>query len=146
MEAFFAEHLPLAGAMRVAVVEATPGRVALRFPLGPNLNHHGTAFGGSLAAAGILAGWALLHLRLRDARETTAAVVVGDSHTRFRRPVERDFVAVASLADETTWDDLLRDLRAGGRGRVEVRTQLTADGETRPAATHMGLFVAIRGS
>ena len=145
LAAFFAQHLPLAGAMRVAVVEATPLRVALRFPLEPNLNHHGTAFGGSLAAAGILAGWSLLHLRLRDAGETEAAVVVGDSRTRFRRPVEREFVAAASLADGEVWDGFLRDLRTGGRGRLEVRTLLTAAGEPRPAAVHEGLFVAVRG-
>ena len=144
LAAFFAEHLPLAGAMRVAVVAATPERVSLRFPLGPNLNHHGTAFGGSLAAAGILAGWSLLHLRLRHAGEATAGVVVGDSRTRFRRPVETGFTAVASLADGAVWDAFLADLRKAGRGRLAVKTLLVADGESRPAAVHEGLFVAVR--
>ena len=144
LAAFFAEHLPLAGAMGVVVNEATPLRVTLGFPLEPNLNHHGTAFGGSLAAAGILAGWSLLHLRLRDAGEADAGVVVGDSRTRFRRPISGDFTAVAEVAAGASWDDFLAELRASGRGRLAVRTLLLAPGDARPAAVHKGLFVAVR--
>ena len=144
LSAFFRQHLPLAGAMGVRVRQATAARVVLHFPLEPNLNHHGTAFGGSLSAAGILAGWSLLHLRLRDAGEATAGVVVGDSRTRFRRPVAGSFSAVASLADEATWGVFLEGYHSAGRGRLLIKTLLTADGQARPAAVHEGLFVAVR--
>ena len=142
LAAFFAEHLPLAGAMGVRVDEATPRQVSLRVPLSPNLNHHGTAFGGSISAAGILAGWSLLHLRLLDAGLPEAAVVVGDSRTRFRRPVEADFSVVCEYGDEAGWAEFLGDLRTLGRGRVTLRTTLIVPGQARPAAVHEGLFVA----
>ena len=51
LQAFLLAHVPLAGAMGVRVVEAGEAGVRLALPLAPNLNHHGTAFGGSVSAA-----------------------------------------------------------------------------------------------
>ena len=65
LTAYLHEHIPLTAAMGVRVLEARPERVRLRAPLGPNLNHRATAFGGSLSGLGILAGWCVMHVRLR---------------------------------------------------------------------------------
>ena len=65
VEAYLHEHIPLSAAMGTRVVRADPAEVRLEAPLEPNLNHRATAFGGSVAALAILAGWTVVHLRLR---------------------------------------------------------------------------------
>ena len=61
------EHIPLTSHLG-AVVEAYDGKaIILSAPLTPNLNHRNTAFGGSISALGILSGWTLLFLKLKEA-------------------------------------------------------------------------------
>ena len=45
-------HIPLARAMDVSVEEASAERVTVVAPLPPNINVHGTMFGGSAAVLG----------------------------------------------------------------------------------------------
>jgi hypothetical protein len=40
--------VPILGAMGLEVLEASPGRAAARIPTGPNVNHIGVAYAGSL--------------------------------------------------------------------------------------------------
>lgn len=138
---FFRAKVPLATAMGVEVVEATAARVHLRFPLGPNINHHGTAFGGSLSAAGILAGWSLLHVAL-TAQQISAATVVAESRTRYRAPIRASFDAVTDAPMQSQWDEFLDMLGRWGRSRLDLRTELRANGESLPAAVHEGVYVA----
>ena len=139
---FFRAKVPLATAMGVEVVEAKPAMVHLRFPLAPNINHHGTAFGGSLSAAGILAGWSLLHVRL-GAENVRASTVVADSRTRYLAPIAEYFDAVAQAPARPRWDEFLDMLGRWGRAKLELRTELLPRGESRPAALHEGVYVAI---
>ena len=44
--------VPILGAMGLEIVEASPGRAAARIPTGPNVNHFGVAYAGSL-----FSGW-----------------------------------------------------------------------------------------
>ncbi len=130
--------------MGVNVVEATAARVCLRFPLTPNLNHHGTAFGGSLSAAGILSGWAMLQLRL-EAEGITASTVVADSRTRYLAPIDQDFEAEAIAPPPDQWAAFLDALERWGRARIVLQTQIRPAGTTAvPAVIHEGIFVAIR--
>jgi thioesterase domain-containing protein len=131
-------HLPLATAMAVSVVHADECRVQLDFPLGPNLNHEQTAFGGSLAAAGMLAAWGLIWIRARHL-SPTPRLVIAESQMRFIRPVDRDFRAAASWPDEKVWPHVLSLIEKRGRSRVELRTELSVGG--RVAAVHDGTFV-----
>jgi thioesterase domain-containing protein len=139
---FFRAKVPLATAMAVEVLEATPARVHLRFPLAPNINHHGTAFGGSLSAAGILAGWSLLHVGL-SAQGVRAATVVAESRTRYLAPIAAAFDAVAQAPPRPRWEEFLDMLGRWGRAKLELRTELLPRGESRPAALHEGVYVAI---
>ena len=127
--------------MGVDVIEASPTGVHLRFPLAPNINHHGTAFGGSLAAAGILAGWSLLHVRL-GAEQIQAATVVADSRTRYLAPITVGFDAIAEAPPSEQWEEFLDMLRRWGRARLELRTELVPSGGSKPAAVHEGTYVA----
>ena len=67
LEQYMHKHIPLSKAMAVSVVSVTDSAVTLQAPLEPNINHRETVFGGSASALAILAGWSLLHVRLRAA-------------------------------------------------------------------------------
>lgn len=145
LQQFFHAHVPLALAMGVEVREAAIGGVRLHFPLAPNLNHHGTAFGGSLSAAGILAGWSLLHVCLSAAGQH-AGTVVADSRTRFVSPVEASFDAIALAPAAEQWEQFLDMLSRWGRARLELRTEIRPAGaadRSGAAVVHQGIYVAI---
>ena len=55
LEAFLHEKIPLTRAMGLRVAESSAARLVLEAPLAANVNHLGTAFGGSLHALPTLA-------------------------------------------------------------------------------------------
>jgi len=134
-------HIPLAAAMQVEVQQASPEFIALSAPLAPNINHRGTAFGGSIATLATLAGWSLLRVRL-DGFAPLPHLVIQRSSIDYLRPIEGSFSAQVAYPAEVNWDDFLLRLREKGKARlplnIEVRT-----GELL-AARMEGVFVALK--
>ena len=133
-------NLPLATAMQVRVIHADEERVELAFPLAPNLNHERTAFGGSLAAAGMLAAWGLVWLQSRKI-DPVPRLVIAESAMRFIRPADEAFTARCAWPRSGSWDSVRETLARTGRSRVELRTELCVG--PRVAAAHDGVFVLI---
>src|ERR1700761_3699561 len=119
MEAYLYSNIPLSAAMGVRVKVATPERVLLWAPLGPNINHHQTVFGGSGVVLATLASWTLLHLRLKHAR-FDAQLVIQRSSMKYERPIPGDFQAVCRFADETAWRRFGTTLERRGRARITL--------------------------
>ncbi len=141
LEAYLQQHIPLARAMRVGVRTVSAASVELVLPLVPNLNHRDSAFGGSIAAAAILAAWSLVSVRLMQA--SLAARLVIQRHTlEYERPITADFSARAELATPESWDPFVRTLERRGRARIVVACTLGEDGQS--AARFTGAFVALR--
>lgn len=137
---FLRSSIPLVRAMDLRVLVSEPDRVRIGAPLEPNLNLHGTAFGGSLAALGILAGWALLHRGLLEAG-VDAALVVRHSELDYRKPGTQMLVA-ESLRPDEGWDEFLDRLRHGQRAVIEVRS-VVRSGEDEVLRVN-GRYVALR--
>ncbi len=133
-------NLPLASAMGVSVVVAGDESVELHFPLAPNLNHERTAFGGSLAAAGMLAAWSLIWLQTRRITPPPR-LVIAESQMRFIRPVDGDFIAACDWPKADSWAQARDQLTRTGRARIELRSELQVAGKV--AAAHYGTFVVI---
>ncbi len=112
----------------------------LRAPLAPNINHRETVFGGSACALAILAGWALLHVRLRAAG-IASRLVIQRNAMEYQRPILGEFTARASLERPEQWglftDMLLRKRKA----RISVLSVLEQAGQV--VATFTGVFVAL---
>jgi thioesterase domain-containing protein len=142
VEAYLTEHIPLSEGMGVRVVEAGPGGVTLAAPLHPaNVNHRSTAFGGSVAALAILAGWTLVHLRLRH-EGIAAQTVIQNSEVRYDAPIHGTFEAVTAPVPERDWARFTRGIIKHGKGRVHVEVSVGAD--EAEAASFSGAYVAIR--
>ena len=132
--------IPLTRAMHLRIAQADGERLALVAPLAPNVNDKGCAFGGSLASALTLAGWALVVLRLRAAG-MQCEVYVQDSQLKYVAPVWGDFRATARLAEGESWDVFFEALASRGKGRLRVVAEVLAEGA--PATTMEARFVAL---
>jgi thioesterase domain-containing protein len=140
VQAYLEEHIPLSERMQIDILEAGPERVSIEVPIEPNLNHRSTAFGGSVAALAILAGWTLVHLRLRDQGLVTHTVIQTSS-VRYDAPIHGAFRAVTDPVEEPAWERFVRAITKHGKGRLHVSATVFDDGTA--AATFTGAYVAI---
>jgi thioesterase domain-containing protein len=129
----------LARHIGVVVESADDAAVVLRAPLGPNANHQGTAFGGSLYSLSVLTGWAWL-TRYLAARDLAADAVIQESKTRFLVPVEGELRACAESPSAAQIAKFRKMLQRAGRGRISLCVQITY-AETL-ATLFEGVFVA----
>jgi thioesterase domain-containing protein len=135
------DHIPITRHLG-AVAEAYDGSsLRLAAPLAPNINHRATAFGGSMSALAILAGWALLHLNLRD-RGIEARLVIQRSELDFEEPVDGDFTATAALPPDADWERFLKTFERRGRARVRVCGTIQFAAGT--GGSYEGTYVAVR--
>jgi thioesterase domain-containing protein len=137
-EVFLHEKIPLTRAMGVRVESCDDQTVVLTAPISANHNHLGTAFGGSLAALMMLAGYALLWLELQ---ESDAHVVVSESKIKFRRPVKGEIRATCRRPETVVLEKFLADFAANGKARIGLRITVADQKET--AAVLEGTYVAL---
>jgi thioesterase domain-containing protein len=124
--------------MDVRVLGATGSGVTLEAPLEPNLNHRDTAFGGSVAALAILAGWTLIHERLRDEGIEGMRTVIQRSEVRYVAPADGPFRATCAAPEPEVWSRFLRTFERRGRARVVVGAEVMCRGAL--AATFRGAY------
>jgi thioesterase domain-containing protein len=132
-------EIALAKPMGVIVESADDAGVILRAPLAPNSNHKGTAFGGSLYALAVLAGWAWAS-RYLAAHELAADAVIQESSMRFLAPVHGELRASVEVPGAAEIDKFSRMLVRAGRGRIRLRVDLHH--QEILAAVFDGLFAA----
>ena len=141
LQRYLHEHIPISIHLGAAAMEAATDRVRLLAPLAANLNHRGTAFGGSISALAILAGWSLLHLRLK-AVGGSWRIVIQRNAVEYLAPAEADFEAECAAPDPAAWERFVAMLDLRGRGRLDLTARVVSAG--RLAATFEGRYVAIR--
>jgi thioesterase domain-containing protein len=139
LEIYLHEHIPLSRAMAVRVVSISDDKVTLGAPLGPNINHRDTVFGGSASAVAILSAWSLLHLRLTSAGQPSRVVIQRNSMD-YLAPISGDFTATATDPSAAEWDSFMRMLTRRGLGRITVGAELEYQGQV--AGRLSGEFVA----
>ena len=136
---YLRHNIPLAAAMDVAVTKAGVDGVVLEAPLLPNINVHGTFFGGSAATLCLLAGWSALFLRLQ-AEGAEVDLVIQRTEMDYLAPVSGPASAAAAI-DEEHWPGFLATLSRRGRARITVHARLLANAVI--AGRLVGDFVAI---
>jgi thioesterase domain-containing protein len=140
VEAYLHEHIPLSEAMGVGVRTATHDRVVLWAPLEPNINHRGTAFGGSAGALAILAAWTLLHLRLTGEGHDVHLVVQRQAMS-YEKPILGPFLATSVRPSPDAWSRFTTTLRRRRRARIRATSSLESEGQT--VGRFEGEFVAV---
>lgn len=137
LESYLHEKIPLTRAMGVRVERVAADGVVLAAPLGPNHNHMGTAFGGSLAALATLAGYCVLWVALGD---RDGHIVVKRGEMDYRRPVTGDIRAECRAPVEALAEFRAR-YAAAGKARLTLEAVVAEQGET--CAVFAGEFVAL---
>ena len=139
MEELFYDKIPITRALGVRVEEYDGRRLVLTAPLRENVNHLGTAFGGSLNALAVLSGYGLLWLELRDAE---CHIVIRDSSISYERPVRGEIRAVCVRPEGEALEAFRRTFRQKGRARIVLSATIEDEGVT--AVRFRGTFVAMR--
>lgn len=133
-------QIPLSRAMGVAVVSVEENAITLQAPLEPNVNHRQSVFGGSASALAILAGWALLHVRLHAAGIPNR-LVIQRNIMEYRQPILGQFTARSMLERPERWSRFTATLARRGKARVTVLAVLEHTGQV--VGTFTGQFVAL---
>jgi thioesterase domain-containing protein len=126
--------------MGVQVLTAGWDGVQLKAPLHPNINHRDTVFGGSMSAVAILAGWALVHVRLKQ-EGMQGSVVIQRNTMSYERPIPGEFTAFSTVEDSTSWQRFVKVLKRKKRARIPVSVSLFFEGQK--AGVLEGDFVAL---
>lgn len=141
LEAFLHAKIPLTRAMGLRVAESSAQRLVLEAPLDKNVNHLGTAFGGSLHTLPTLACYAALWTLLREAG-IDGHVVVKQSEAFYRQPVTGTLRAVCVRPAATEVSEFISELRRHKKARMEL-TAIVEGSNGKPAVEYSGSFVAV---
>src|SRR4051794_1861633 len=95
---FLHHEIPIIRAMGIQLVGWDGVTVTVAAPLAPNQNHADTAFGGSIATVGIVAGYSLLHLIFLE-RQLSTRILIQKSSTEYLRPIDEDMTALATVPE-----------------------------------------------
>lgn len=127
--------IPIMDAMGVEVVEAGRNTVAARLPAGPNGNHFGTTYAGSLfTVAEVLGGlYASTSLVLEGAVPLIKSMTID-----FLRPATTDVVARTTLADEVI-ERVLAQTAERGKSDFELVAEVS-DAQGTVVARTTGLY------
>ena len=131
--------IPITRAMGVRVAEYDGQRLVLSAPLDANVNHLGTAFGGSLNALAVLSGYGLLWLELQD---TECHIVIRESSISYERPVRGALRAICTRPGAEALAEFKNHLSQTGKARIALAATIEDGGVT--AVRFRGTFVAMR--
>jgi thioesterase domain-containing protein len=131
--------MPLTRAMGVRVEAYDGARLILSAPLAANVNHLGTAFGGSLNALAVLSGYGLLWLELQ---ETECHIVIRDSTISYERPVRGELRAICVRPEAAALAAFKKKFQQKGKARIALTATIEEQGIT--AVRFQGTFVALR--
>ena len=140
LQSYIRKNIPVTDFINFQIKDLQSYSIRLSAPLKPNDNHYGTAFGGSLATLGILAGWSILHFRAAE-ENTQCVLVIQEGSMKYIRPARTDFEATCDTLNEKLWNEFKSNLLAKGKARISMLTNLYSQGEL--VAVHQGIFVGL---
>lgn len=142
VEQYLYAHIPVSEAIGVRVARLDARGIRLTAPLAPNLNHRGTAFGGSISTLLILSAWSLIHTRMQ-AQGLACRLVIRRNAVEYDRPVDGPFEAFCPAPDEADWARFIDMFTRKGKSRLTLQAEVCVQGAAEVAATFEGTFVAL---
>jgi thioesterase domain-containing protein len=116
-------EIPLTRQMGLCIKEYDAAGLTLSFPFAPNVNHIGSVFGGSLAAAVTLAGWCYTWSYLTE-HAVKAHLLIQESHISYLQPVTGDFLARCHAPSQKALHSLMAMLQRKGKGRISLNCEV----------------------
>jgi thioesterase domain-containing protein len=131
--------IPITRALGVRVENYDGERLVLSAPLAANVNHLGTAFGGSLNALAVLSGYGLLWLELQEAE---CHIVIRESTISYDRPVRGEIRAICVRPEAELLAEFKQTFHEKGKARIALTATIADEGIT--CVRFRGIFVALR--
>ena len=136
--AYIQQHIPITANLGVEIKSFDGNEIIITAPLEENKNLHGTAFGGSQAAIGILTGWALIYLKLKQLGINND-LVIQKSEYDFKKPVTADFISTCAFPSTDELTLFIQTLKEKGKARISLTAHI--DSEHGLCGVHQGLYV-----
>lgn len=133
-------HIPLSKAMDISVESLDDG-VILSAPLSPNINHRGTAFGGSISTLAILSAWTLVHVRLQE-QSIPHRLVIRRNSVEYLQPIDGAFQVHCQPPPQLKWEQLVATLTRKGKGRITLDANIHSNHVL--ACRFQGEYVALK--
>jgi len=135
---YIQQDIPITSHLGVTIDSFDGNKIIINAPLEDNKNMHGTAFGGSQAAIGILTGWALIYLKLKQLGISNDLVIQKSSYD-FKKPVTADFLSSCSFPSEAELSLFIKTLKEKGKARINLKAEI--ESEKGICGVHEGLYV-----
>lgn len=119
-EEFLHKKIPITKSMGFSVIEFTPSRVKISAKLEPNINHKGTAFGGSINCLMVVCGWAMVFINTKEI-DPNAHIVIKKSSINYLLPIKEDFIAECNLSDEESKRKFFEMYTKHKKGRLDLK-------------------------
>lgn len=133
------QEVPLTRHMGVRVEDHDGRELVIKAGLEPNINIHGTAFGGSLYSICAVTCWGLLHLQSEEAGLDVHSVL-GQAEVSYHLPVRGEIECRCRLPDDETFGPYLQSLREGNKARIRMTAEVLVDGQV--AVRFQGRFTS----
>ena len=134
------EQIPMTSQMGIHVQSFSSEGVIATAPLEANINHQQSAFGGSIAALGIVTGFVAIWGNLK-LRTISAELVIQHSETEFSKPGLGDMESRSRTISDNALESFTNLLTENGTARILVTSDIFSDGKL--IASNTGTFVAI---
>ena len=142
LENLIAENIPVTQHLHFRIRIDENHLPVLEVPLEPNVNHLGTAFGGSLSMLCTISGWCCMYLLLENFK-LKADILIQKSKMIFLAPVENDFFVTCELPDQPKVDVFARTFRRFGKSRIPITCFVHENNLSKTAAQFRGVYAAI---
>ncbi len=117
--------IPIVGAMGITIVDAGPGHATVELPAGPNGNHFGVLYAGSLFTAAEVLGGIIPQASFDLTGELAGFVpLVKKAEISFLRPGLGDVRASATMAPEEI-ERVRQEALATGKSEFYVEAEIT---------------------
>jgi thioesterase domain-containing protein len=124
---YIVSNIPILHSVGLEVSELTENKIKISAPPFDNRNHYGSAFGGSIATLGIVAGWAILTYKIKE-ENIPATLVIKSSNTEYLLSVKDKFYAEVTI-EEPKWESLKTKFAEKNKAGMEVTAEIISEGK-----------------
>lgn len=137
------KNIPITKAMGFKITSLSMDEVIVTAPINNNINHRGSAFGGSIDSLFLTTGWAFIRF-LIDHYVPTPIIVGSKGSTKFLKPILDDFESNLIIPDKKYIEQFISTFERFGKARIQLDAEIKK--ENIRYAEFVGDYVVVKGS
>ena len=137
------KEIPIVKSMGVEFVDFQDDSCTIAVPIGPNHNHKGTVFGGSLYSVCTSACYGLMYSIQIEKSLDEYDLVIGEGSIRYQKPVHDDFHVKAQLS-QADLAIFLEKLKKNGFGKINITAFVFIQNEETHLCEYSATFIMMK--